>query len=220
MGGRRMGLQVPGSEPRRWIQRGLRGRAAEPDRQDKGTLRRILVVEDEKAIAADVLEALSGIGYVVDVAADGEDAWFRGSTEDYDAIILDLSLPRLDGLSVLQRLRSEAIQTLILVLTARSAWLQRVEGIDAGADDYLTKPFHMEELIARIGALLRRVGGHSTPVLAVGDLHIYTCRLRALRNGRAIDLTPLEFRLHRRPVPDPPEPQPLRHLDRELKAVA
>jgi DNA-binding response OmpR family regulator len=158
---------------------------------------RILIVEDEKAIAADVAEALSGIGYVVEVATDGEDAWFRGSTEDYDTIVLDLSLPKLDGLSVLRRLRAEGIQTPILVLTARSAWLQRVEGIDAGADDYLTKPFHMEELVARIGALLRRAGGHSTPVLAVGDLHIDTRRLRAIRNGRAIDLTPLEFRLLR-----------------------
>ena len=111
--------------------------------------------------------------------------------------VLDLNLPRLDGLSVLQRLRAEGVPTPILVLTARSAWLQRVEGIDAGADDYLTKPFHMEELVARISALLRRVAGHATPILAVGDLHIDTRRLRALRNGRAIDLTPLEFRLLR-----------------------
>ena len=158
---------------------------------------RILVGEDERAIAVDVAEVLRGLGYVVEIAADGEDAWFRGSTEDYDAIILDLSLPKLDGLSVLQRLRAEGMQTPILVLTARSAWLQRVEGIDAGADDYLTKPFHMEELVARLGALLRRAGGHAKPVLEIGDLHIDTRRLRALRDGRAIDLTPLEFRLLR-----------------------
>jgi len=158
---------------------------------------RILVVEDEKAIACDLVDALTAIGYVVEVAGDGEDAWYRGSTEDYDAIVLDLSLPRLDGLSVLRRLRSEGIATPILVLTARSAWSQRVEGIDAGADDYLTKPFHMEELVARIGALLRRAGGHSTAVLAVGDLHLDTRQLRAIRNGRAIELTPLEFRLLR-----------------------
>lgn len=158
---------------------------------------RVLVAEDEKAIAADIAEALTALSYIVDVSTDGEDAWFRGSTENYDAIILDLNLPKLDGLSVLQRLRSEGARTPILVLTARSAWLQRVEGIDAGADDYVTKPFHMEELVARIGALLRRAGGHSTSVLAVGDLHIDTRRLRALRNGRAMDLTPLEFRLLR-----------------------
>ena len=113
---------------------------------------RILVVEDERAIAVDVAEVLRGLGYVVEIAADGEDAWFRGSTEDYDAIILDLSLPKLDGLSVLQRLRAEGMQTPILVLTARSAWLQRVEGIDAGADDYLTKPFH----IVDAGSILPR----------------------------------------------------------------
>jgi len=158
---------------------------------------RILVVEDEASIAADLVEALTSVGYVVEVARDGEDGWYKGSTEDYDAMVLDLSLPRLDGLSVLQRLRSEGIATPILVLTARSAWAQRVEGIDAGADDYLTKPFHMEELVARIGALLRRAGGHSAAVLAVGDLTLDTRRLRAMRDGRAIALTPLEFRLLR-----------------------
>jgi two-component system, OmpR family, response regulator len=158
---------------------------------------RILIVEDEAAIAADIAEAFTGLGYVAEIASDGEDAWFRGSTENYDAIILDLSLPKLDGLSVLQRLRAEGIETPILVLTARSAWLQRVEGIDAGADDYLIKPFHIEELIARVGALLRRLGGHTTPLLEVGDLHIDTRRVRALRKGKAIDLTPLEFRLLR-----------------------
>jgi two-component system OmpR family response regulator len=158
---------------------------------------RILVVEDERAIAADIAEAFATFGYVADISVDGEDAWFRGSTEDYDAIILDLSLPRLDGLSVLKRLRGEGIKTPILVLTARSAWLQRVEGIDAGADDYLTKPFHMEELAARVGALIRRIGGHTTPMLEVGDLIIDTRKLRALHKGKAIDLTPLEFRLLR-----------------------
>jgi two-component system OmpR family response regulator len=158
---------------------------------------RILVVEDEAAIAADLADALGAVGYVVDVARDGEDGWYRGSTESYDAMVLDLSLPRLDGLSVLQRLRGEGVATPILVLTARSAWAQRVEGIDAGADDYLTKPFHMEELVARIGALLRRAGGHSTAVLTVGGLTIDTRRLRAMRDGRAIELTPLEFRLLR-----------------------
>ena len=158
---------------------------------------RILVVEDEKSIAADLVEALGAAGYVVEAVGDGEEAWYRGSTETYDAIVLDLSLPRLDGLSVLQRLRSEGITTPILVLTARSAWSQRVEGIDAGADDYLTTPFHMEERLARIGALLRRAGGHSAAVLSLGDLQIDTRRLRALRDGRAIELTPLEFRLLR-----------------------
>lgn len=158
---------------------------------------RLLVVEDEADIARDIADAFTGIGYVVDVVGDGGEGWFRGSTEGYDAIILDLSLPKLDGLSVLQRLRSEGIACPILILTARSAWLQRVEGIDAGADDYLTKPFHMEELIARVSALIRRVGGHTTPLIEVGSLQIDTRRLKVMLGGRSVDLTPLEFRLLR-----------------------
>jgi two-component system, OmpR family, response regulator len=158
---------------------------------------RLLVVEDETTIASDISDAFQAIGYVVECVADGESAWFKGSTEDYDAIVLDLNLPRLDGLSVLGKLRDEGVNTPILILTARNAWLQRVEGIDAGADDYLTKPFHMEELIARIGALIRRAGGHATPILKVGDIDIDTRRLRALVRGKPIDLTQLEYRLLR-----------------------
>jgi two-component system OmpR family response regulator len=158
---------------------------------------RVLLVEDEAAIASDIAGALGETGHVVDIARDGEDGWFRASTEDYDAIILDLGLPKLDGLSVVRRLREEASTVPILVLTARGSWLQRVEGIDAGADDYLTKPFEMEELIARLAALLRRVGRHVTPLIEVGSLRIDTRRLRVMVNGRAIELSPLEFRLLR-----------------------
>ena len=158
---------------------------------------RILLVEDEAAIARDVASALTETSYVVDIARDGEEGWFRASTEDYDAIVLDLGLPKLDGLSVVRRLREEARPVPILVLTARGAWLQRVEGIDAGADDYLTKPFEMEELLARLAALLRRVGRHVTPLIEIGTLRIDTRRLRVLMNGRAIELSPLEFRLLR-----------------------
>ncbi|MBQ0824637.1 response regulator transcription factor [Microvirga sp. HBU67558] len=158
---------------------------------------RILLVEDEAAIARDIHHALAETGYVVDIARDGEEAWFRASTEEYDALILDLGLPKLDGLSVVRRLREEASTVPILVLTARGSWLQRVEGIDAGADDYLTKPFEMEELLARLAALLRRVGRHVTPLIEIGALHIDTRRLRVLLNGRAIELSPLEFRLLR-----------------------
>lgn len=158
---------------------------------------RILVVEDEAAIAQDVASALEANGFVVDVVADGEEAWFRGGTEEFGAIVLDLGLPRLDGLTVLRRLRAEGIGVPILVLTARGAWLERVEGIDAGADDYLTKPFHMEELVARLGALLRRVSGNSTPIAQIGDITIDTRRLRVLRDGRSIELSSLEFRLLR-----------------------
>jgi DNA-binding response OmpR family regulator len=158
---------------------------------------KVLVVEDEAAIADDLAAALGGAGYVVDLARDGEDGWFRASTETYDALVLDLGLPKLDGLSVLKRLRDEANVVPILVLTARGSWMQRVEGIDAGADDYLTKPFEMEEMLARLAALLRRTGRHTTPVLEIGPLHIDTRRMRALINGRAVELSPLEFRLLR-----------------------
>ncbi len=158
---------------------------------------RILLVEDEPAIARDVAGALGETGYVVDIARDGEEGWFRATTEEYDAIILDLGLPKLDGLSVVRRLREEASTIPILVLTARGSWLQRVEGIDAGADDYLTKPFEMEELLARLSALLRRVGRHVTPLIEVGALRIDTRRLRVMIGGRAIELSPLEFRLLR-----------------------
>lgn len=158
---------------------------------------RILLIEDEPAIAADVAGALAATGYVTDIARDGEEGWFKASTEDYDALILDLGLPKLDGLSVVRRLREDGSPVPILVLTARGSWLQRVEGIDAGADDYLTKPFEMEELLARLAALLRRVGRHVTPLIEVGPLRIDTRRLRVMINGRAIELSPLEFRLLR-----------------------
>lgn len=158
---------------------------------------RVLIIEDEPAIANDVQTALAEAGYVTDVARDGQEGWFRASTEEYDAVILDLGLPKLDGLSVVRRLREDANIVPILILTARSAWLQRVEGIDAGADDYLTKPFEMEELLARLAALLRRVGRHVTPLIEIGSLRIDTRRLRVMIDGRAIELSPLEFRLLR-----------------------
>lgn len=155
---------------------------------------RILVVEDEPAIAADIAAALARAGYVVEAVADGEEAWFRAETADYDAIVLDLGLPRLDGISVLKRLRAAGVATPVLILTARASWGERVAGIDAGADDYLGKPFHSEELLARIGAILRRAAGHATPLLEAGALSIDTRRLLAHLDGRELALTPLEFR--------------------------
>jgi DNA-binding response OmpR family regulator len=158
---------------------------------------RVLVVEDEARIAAEIGEMLTRAGYTVEAVGDGEEACFRGEGPDIDAIVLDLGLPRLDGLSVVRRLRQSGIATPILILTARGAWLERVEGIDAGADDYLTKPFHGEELVARLGAVLRRSAGHSSAVLTAGPLAIDTRRMSVTLDGRPVDLTSLEFRLLR-----------------------
>ena len=155
---------------------------------------RILVVEDEAKIADDIMAGLARAGYIAELARDGEDAWFRGETENFDAIVLDLGLPKLDGLSVVRNLRAAKITTPIIILTSRGSWSERVAGIDAGADDYLPKPFHFEELVARLGAIIRRGGSETTPVLKTGDLRIDTRRLNVSASGRNIDLTPLEFR--------------------------
>jgi two-component system OmpR family response regulator len=155
---------------------------------------RILVAEDERAIATDVAEALRGAGYLVDVVADGEAAWFQADTEDYAGMVLDLGLPRMDGLTVLRRIRGGGSALPVVVLTARGDWMERVEGIDAGADDYLPKPFRMEELLARIGAVLRRSGGHSSSTIKVGPLMLETRRRSVFVDGRQVDLTALEFR--------------------------
>ncbi|MEL6064238.1 MULTISPECIES: response regulator [unclassified Methylobacterium] len=156
---------------------------------------RVLIVEDEPRIAADIRAGLERSGYVADVVTDGAAAWFRAETEPYDAMVLDLGLPRLDGLGVLRRLRAADIALPVLILTARDGWRERVEGIDAGADDYLVKPFRMEELVARLRAILRRTAGHASPVLRAGAVELDT-RTRAVSvDGRPIDLTALEYRL-------------------------
>ena len=126
---------------------------------------------------------------------DGEDAWFRGDTEDYDLIVLDLGLPKMDGLAVLKRWRAAGRTMPVLVLTARGAWAERVEGIDAGADDYLPKPFHMEELVARARALIRRSAGHGGAVIEAGSLSLDTRQMRVTVGGVPVSLTPLEYRL-------------------------
>jgi len=156
---------------------------------------RILVVEDETQIAADVVSALKTAGYVVETVADGNEAWFRGDTEDYDLIVLDLGLPKLDGLAVLKRWRAAGRSMPVLVLTARGAWAERVEGIDAGADDYLPKPFQMEELVARVRALIRRSTGHGGPIIEAGRLTLDGRLMRVSVKGVPATLSPLEYRL-------------------------
>ena len=155
---------------------------------------RVLVVEDEKTIAEEIASALTDAGYVVDIARDGEDAWFRAETENYEAIVLDLGLPRLDGISVLKKLRAARVGTPVLILTARDSWMERVDGFDAGADDYLPKPFHRQELVARLAAIIRRTGGHFSPILECGDLRIDTRRSAVTVADKPIALTALEYR--------------------------
>lgn len=156
---------------------------------------RCLIVEDDPRIAADIAQALERAGFRAESAGDGETAWFQGGTEDYALIVLDLGLPRIDGLTVLKRWRAEGVDTPVLVLTARGSWNERVEGIDAGADDYLPKPFRMEELVARARALIRRASGRVNPVQQIGRLALDTNRQTAAVDGRALNLTALEFRL-------------------------
>ena len=156
---------------------------------------RVLLVEDEPALAHALQQALQRAGYVVDVVADGRRAWFQGGVEPYDVIVLDLGLPQLDGLSVLQRWRAEGVRTPVLILTARDAWHDKVAGIDAGADDYLTKPFHGEELLARLRALIRRAHGLAAPVLSCGEVTLDTRTQRASVAGRPLTLTAQELRL-------------------------
>jgi DNA-binding response OmpR family regulator len=156
---------------------------------------RILVVEDEPKILQSIVTALTAANYSTDAARDGETAWFRGDTEDYDLVVLDLGLPKMDGLSVLKRWRAAGKMMPVLVLTARSAWSERVDGIDTGADDYLTKPFHLEELMARVRALIRRSVGYGSPIIEAGALTLDTRQMRISLNGTQIAVSPLEYRL-------------------------
>ena len=156
---------------------------------------KILVVEDEELIRRDIVRALAASSFVVDAVDNGNEAWFRGDTEDYDAAILDLGLPMLDGLSVLKRWRSAGRAMPVIILTARGTWRERVEGIDSGADDYLPKPFEMDELLSRLHAIIRRTAGHASPVIDLGPVTIDTRHMRVSVNGAAVPLTPLEFRL-------------------------
>ncbi|MFN7538216.1 MAG: response regulator transcription factor [bacterium] len=156
---------------------------------------RILLVEDHVALARQVMEALTEAGFVVDHAGDGEEGHFLGDTEPYDAVVLDLGLPVLDGLTVLKRWRAAGRNMPVLILTARDGWNEKVAGLNAGGDDYLTKPFIMAELVARVQALVRRAHGHSRPEIILGDLVVDTAAQRATLGGAAVRLTGLEYRL-------------------------
>ncbi len=156
---------------------------------------RLLLVEDDNTLRAQLHRALGLAGYAVDQADNGRDALFLGDTEAYDAVILDLGLPALDGLSVLKHWREHNRRHPVLILTARDSWSEKVAGIDAGADDYLTKPFHTEELLARIRALLRRATGQASPVLRCGALTLDTRTGRVALNDQAVSLTSHEYKV-------------------------
>lgn len=163
-------------------------------RRDTDSEMRILVVEDEEKVAASVANALTAAGYLPEVTEDGENAWFLGETEDYSAIILDLGLPRLDGISILKRWRATGVETPVLILTARGSWAERVDGIDAGADDYLPKPFQMEELLSRLRAVLRRSAGRASSSVVFGSVSFDPRQMRLSIDGTPVQLSPLEYR--------------------------
>ncbi len=156
---------------------------------------RILVVEDDPILSRQLRDRLISEGYAVDPATDGEEAAFLGATEPYDAIVLDLGLPRRDGVSVLRGWRGAGVRVPVLILTARDHWHDKVQGIDAGADDYLAKPFHMEELLARIRALIRRAQGHARAELRAGPVLLDTRAGTVSVDGAPLDLTAYEFRV-------------------------
>jgi two-component system OmpR family response regulator len=156
---------------------------------------RVLVVEDDPDLNRQLRTALIDAGYAVDVALDGEEGHFLGSTEPYDAVVLDIGLPKMDGLRVLEDWRREGRRFPVLLLTARDRWSDKVQGFDAGADDYVPKPFHMEEILARLRALVRRAAGHTTSELACGAVRLDTRTGRVSVDGNPIKLTSHEYRL-------------------------
>ena len=156
---------------------------------------RVLVVEDDRDLNRQLVAALTDAGYAVDSAFDGEEGYFLGETEPYDVVILDTGLPKMDGISVLEQWRRAERNMPVIILTARDRWSDKVSGIDAGADDYVAKPFHMEEVLARIRALLRRAAGHARNEMECGPLRLDTKAARVSVDGQAVKLTSLEFRL-------------------------
>jgi two-component system OmpR family response regulator len=156
---------------------------------------RLLVVEDDRDLNRQMVSALEAAGYAVDRAFDGEEGWFLGDTEPYDAVVLDIGLPKRDGVSILEAWRGVGRTMPVLILTARDRWSDKVQGFDAGADDYVTKPFHIEEVLARIRALLRRATGHATSELVAGPVRLDARAGRVTVDGQAVKLTSHEYRL-------------------------
>jgi DNA-binding response OmpR family regulator len=156
---------------------------------------RVLVAEDDDRLARSLKAALEAAGFVAEIEADGENAWYRGDSEAFDAIVLDLGLPTVDGLTVLKRWRKAMRNAPVLILTARGNWDERVEGIEAGADDYVGKPFRMEEVVARVRALVRRAGGFASSRLEIGDLVLDLRAMQVTRHGVPVGLTPQEYKL-------------------------
>jgi len=163
--------------------------------EERGGILRILVVEDEASLAKRLTTALGHAGYAVDYAADGERAHILGNDEEYDAVVLDLGIPRMDGLTVLRRWREAGLTMPVLVLTARASWHEKVTGIDGGADDYMAKPFRMEELLARLRALIRRASGQVKTELRCGALVLDPRSGRVKMDGEVVRLTSHEFRV-------------------------
>jgi two-component system OmpR family response regulator len=155
---------------------------------------RTLVIEDNHEVSRQIRDALEQELYVVDAAYDGEEGWFMGDTESYDVVILDLGLPKLDGLTLLQRWRQSGNQVPVLILTSRDTWREKVAGLRAGADDYMAKPFELEEMLARVEALIRRASGHSTPVLKCGPIELDGTSARVTMHGNPVNLTAQEYR--------------------------
>ncbi len=156
---------------------------------------KVLVVEDEPRLGEQIIETLEQTGWVPELSQDGIDALYRATSEEWDMIVLDLGLPKLDGLTVLKGVRDENINTPVIILSARDTLSQRVEGLNAGADDYLTKPFEMVELIARIRAQLRRASGNASPIHQIGDLSLDTRTSKVFWQGESVSLTALEYKV-------------------------
>ena len=156
---------------------------------------RILIIEDENALRSQLVSKFRQKGFAVDEAADGEEALFYAREYPVDVAVVDIGLPRLSGIEVIRRLRAEGIEYPIIILTARSRWQEKVEGLDAGADDYLAKPFHFEELFARVSALIRRSAGQSSPLIEIGPVRMDTRSQEVTVEDRNLDLTAFEYRL-------------------------